>query len=102
MAEKTTPAPVPAAQLVAYETHEERVQAMERDGFVYFPGVLDAAAIEQLRACSDRIRTIMVEGGRGSEQRASGISRTPSTAIPSIWRFSTSPVSSNWSREMTQ
>ena len=65
MAEKSTPAPVPAAELVAYETHEERVQAMERDGFVYFPGVLDAAAIEQLRACSDRIRTIMVEGREG-------------------------------------
>jgi hypothetical protein len=40
MAENSTPAPVPAAELVAYETHEERVQAMERDGFIYFPAVL--------------------------------------------------------------
>jgi len=58
----STPVSMPAAELIAYATHEERVQAMERDGFIYFPAVLDAAGIAQLRACSDRIKPVTTKG----------------------------------------
>ena len=41
--QQTSAAEVPsksAAELIAYDSREERAQAMERDGFVFLPAVL--------------------------------------------------------------
>ena len=51
--------------LIAYETREERAQAMERDGFIYLPAVINAAQVAELRACSDRITTSSAPGWEG-------------------------------------
>ena len=47
-----------AAELIAYDSQEERAEAMERDGFVYLPAVLSPEQVQELRACSDRIQTV--------------------------------------------
>ena len=47
-----------ALSLVAYNDLESRVAALERDGYVYFPNVLDAAEIAELRATMDRLEAI--------------------------------------------
>ena len=44
--------------LVAYPDLEGRVRAIEEDGFVYFPGVLNAAEIAELRDAMDRLTQI--------------------------------------------
>ena len=41
--------------LVAYPDLEGRVKAIEEDGFVYFPGVLNAEEIAELRDAMDRL-----------------------------------------------
>ena len=47
-----------ALSLVAYDNLESQVEALERDGYVYFPGVLDADEIAELRATMDRLQAI--------------------------------------------
>ena len=37
-----------ALSLVAYNGLESQVDALERDGYVYFPGVLDAEEVAEL------------------------------------------------------
>ena len=49
---------MPAAELVTYDSREERATAMERDGFVFFPAVISKEEVRELRACSDRIQTV--------------------------------------------
>lgn len=41
--------------LVAYPDLESRVKAIEEDGFVYFPGVLNAEEVAELRDAMDRL-----------------------------------------------
>ena len=53
---------MPAADLVTYGSREERVSAMNRDGFVYFPKVLNSQQVQELRACTDRIQTVEAPG----------------------------------------
>ena len=47
-----------ALSLVAYNDLESQVEALERDGYVYFPNVLNAEEIAELRAMMDRLETI--------------------------------------------
>ena len=47
-----------ALSLVAYNDLESQVEALERDGYVYFPSVLDADEIAELRATMDRLEAI--------------------------------------------
>ena len=47
-----------ALPLVAYPDLESRVKAVEEDGFVYFPGVLNAEEIAELRDAMDRLTQI--------------------------------------------
>ena len=47
-----------ALSLVAHDDLESQVEALERDGYVYFPSVLDADAIAELRATMDRLEAI--------------------------------------------
>ena len=47
-----------ALSLVAYTDLESQVEALERDGYVYFPSVLDADEIAELRATMDRLEAI--------------------------------------------
>ena len=49
---------VKALSLVAYNDLESQVEALERDGYVYFPNVLDADEIAELRATMDRLPAI--------------------------------------------
>jgi len=35
---------------------------MDRDGFIYFPAVLDASGVAELRACSDRVKPLKPKG----------------------------------------
>ena len=44
--------------LVAYNDLENQVEALERDGYVYFPNVLDTEEVAELRATMDRLETI--------------------------------------------
>ncbi len=44
-----------ALPLVAYPNLEEQVEAMERDGYVYFPNVLSVDEIAELRDLSERL-----------------------------------------------
>ncbi len=44
--------------LVAYEDLDSQAEALERDGYVYFPSVLDADGVAQLRETMDRLETI--------------------------------------------
>ena len=45
-----------ALSLVAHDDLESQVEALERDGYVYFPGVLDADEIAVLRTTMGPIR----------------------------------------------
>lgn len=45
----------PALPLVAYPNLEEQVEAMNRDGYVYFPNVLSVDEIAELRDLSERL-----------------------------------------------
>ena len=47
-----------ALSLVAHNDLESQVEALERDGYVYFPGVLNAEEVAELRATMDRLETI--------------------------------------------
>ena len=47
-----------ALSLVAYGDLESQVEALERDGYVYFPSVLNADEIAELRATMDRLEAI--------------------------------------------
>lgn len=47
-----------ALSLVGFENLEEQVEAMGRDGYAYFPKVLDAEKIAELRHCMDRLEAI--------------------------------------------
>ena len=44
--------------LIAYPDLESRVKAVEEDGFVYFPRVLNAEEITELRDAMDRLTQI--------------------------------------------
>ena len=44
-----------ALPLVAYEDLDSQVEALERDGYVYFPSVLDTDGVAQLRATMERL-----------------------------------------------
>ena len=44
-----------ALSLVAYNDLESQVEALERDGYVYFPSVLGTDEIAELRATMDRL-----------------------------------------------
>ena len=46
---------VESAPLVSYPDVDSRVEALRRDGYVYFPGVLNADEIAELRAAMDRL-----------------------------------------------
>ena len=47
-----------ALSLVAHNDLESQVEALERDGYVYFPSVLNAEEVAELRAMMDRLETI--------------------------------------------
>ena len=47
-----------ALSLVAHNDLESQVEALERDGYVYFPSVLDTDEIAELRATMDRLEAI--------------------------------------------
>ena len=47
-----------ALSLIAYNDLESQVEALERDGYVYFPNVLNAEEVAELRATMDRLETI--------------------------------------------
>ncbi len=47
-----------ALPLVAYPNLEEQVEAMERDGYVYFPNVLSVDEIAELRDLSERLEPL--------------------------------------------
>ena len=47
-----------ALSLVAYNDLESQVEALERDGYVYFPRVLDTDEIAELRATMERLQAI--------------------------------------------
>ena len=47
-----------ALPLVQYPDLESRVEAIQADGFVYFPGVMNPEEIAQLRAAMDRLEEI--------------------------------------------
>jgi ectoine hydroxylase-related dioxygenase (phytanoyl-CoA dioxygenase family) len=44
--------------LIAYPDLQSQVEALERDGYVYLPAVLDAREIAAMRACMDRLEAI--------------------------------------------
>ena len=44
-----------ALPLVPYPDLEGQVEGLERDGYVYFPGVINAEEIAELRAAMDRL-----------------------------------------------
>ena len=44
-----------ALPLVPYSDLESQVEALERDGYVYFPGVINAEEIAEMRAAMDRL-----------------------------------------------
>ena len=41
--------------LVAHDNLEQQIEAMERDGYVYFPSVLNADGVTELRELSERL-----------------------------------------------
>ncbi|MCZ6632697.1 MAG: phytanoyl-CoA dioxygenase family protein [bacterium] len=47
-----------ALELTAYPDLESRVEAIERDGYVYYPGVLDAEEVAELREVMDGLTQI--------------------------------------------
>ena len=47
-----------ALELTAYPDLESRVEAIERDGYVYYPGVLDAEEVAELRAAMNELTQI--------------------------------------------
>ncbi|MCZ6636046.1 MAG: phytanoyl-CoA dioxygenase family protein [bacterium] len=47
-----------ALALVAYPHLEQQIEAMERDGFVYFPGFLSADEVAELRTMTQRLEPI--------------------------------------------
>ena len=47
-----------ALSLVAHDDLESQVEALERDGYVYFPNVLNAEEVAELRATMDRLEAI--------------------------------------------
>ena len=44
-----------ALPLVAYTDLESQVEALERDGYAYFPAVINSEEISELRAVMDRL-----------------------------------------------
>ena len=63
----------PAAELIDYETREERAQMLERDGFAFFRAVLSPEQVQELRGCSDRIQTIATPRWDFIDPEGSGI-----------------------------
>ena len=47
-----------ALSLVAYQQLDEQVEALEKDGYVYFPNILDSQEIAILRDTMDRLEAI--------------------------------------------
>ena len=47
-----------ALSLVAHNDLESQVEALERDGYVYFPNVLNTEEVAELRDTMDRLETI--------------------------------------------
>lgn len=64
---------MPVAELIAYASRQERAQAMERDGFVYLPGVINSQEVQQLRACSYRIQPAAGSAWDSMDASGSGI-----------------------------
>jgi hypothetical protein len=64
---------MPAAQLVAHDSREERAATMDRDGFVFFPTVISKEEVRELRACSDRIQTVEIAGWDSIGSNGNGI-----------------------------
>ena len=47
-----------ALPLVSYSTLEEQIEALERDGYLYIPGFLNADEVAELRAAAQRIEPL--------------------------------------------
>lgn len=47
-----------ALPLIAYPDHETRVNAIEEEGYVYFPNVLNAEEIAEMKATMDRLTAV--------------------------------------------
>ena len=62
-----------AAELIPYDSREERAQAMERDGFVFLPAVLSPEQVQELRECSDRIKSVAAPRWDFIDPEGSGI-----------------------------
>ena len=78
-----------AAELINYETREERAQALERDGFAFFRAVLSPEQVQELRTCSDRIKTVATPRWDFIDPEGSGI-KTIQNAFnrdPALSRF---------------
>ena len=80
---------VETLELVGYPDLESRIEALERDGVVYFPGILDAEevaeVVEETAAGVDR------DGTRGVGTRRGARERTDVDAWKGARPFSTMP-----------
>ena len=63
----------PAAELIPYNSREERAQAMERDGFVFLSAVLSSEQVQELRECSDHIKSVAAPRWDFIDPEGSGI-----------------------------
>jgi len=59
-------------KLVARETLEQRVEALEQDGYVYFPGVITADEVVELRDAMDRLEARPEEFDRHTDPDTHG------------------------------
>ena len=57
-----------ALSLIAHDDLASQVKALEEDGYVYFPGVLDSGEMTQLRAAMDRLEPIAASYDRADSQ----------------------------------
>ena len=56
-----------ALPLVAQPDLPSQVEAVERDGYVYLPGVLDSAQVAELRGRMERLEPLVESYDRASE-----------------------------------
>ena len=62
-----------ALPLIAYSDLESQVEALERDGYAYFPAVINSEEIAELRAVMDRLEALEESFDRhNSPQNGSG------------------------------
>ena len=59
-------------KLVARETLEQRIEALEQDGYVYFPGALSEGEIVELRTAMDRLEARPHEFDRHTDAGSHG------------------------------